>query len=104
MTKTDLFNEKMREQLQKKGMTQTELAEIIDVTPAKIQQLCHKQLKEPALPVAVWLKLSEVFGVPLEYWATADLEGDMEQTRLSVKAWKIDREDKAAGRGRWARS
>lgn len=84
--------QKLKKQLKERGYTQTELAEIIGVEPNQIQRLCNTDHKEPAVPLSVWFNLSEVFGVPLEYWAPDDLFADIEQTRLSIKALDVEKQ------------
>lgn len=85
---------KIKIQLQNNGYTQTELAELIGVAPLQINKLCNAEKEEPAVPLSVWLKLSEVFGVPVEYWAPDDIDDDLEQTRLSVKALEVEKQVK----------
>lgn len=83
---------KLKLQLQERGYTQTEIAEIIGVDAPQIHRLCNSENEEPAVPLSVWLKLSEAFGVPVKYWAPDDIDDDLEQTRLSVKALDVDKQ------------
>lgn len=85
--------QKLRLQLQKSGLSQLDLAEVIGVEPVTIHRLTQRKEKEPAVPLSVWLKISEVFGTPVQYWAPDDIEDDLEQTRISLKALDIVKDE-----------
>lgn len=83
---------KLNLKIQERKYTQTEVAELIGVEAGQINRLINSDREEPAVPLSVWLKLSEVFGVPVKYWAPDDIDDDLEQTRLSVKALDVEKQ------------
>lgn len=80
------LGEKIDRALDIADLSITELSEAIDVQPRLIRSLMEDKAKPVSVPLKVWKLLSVALDVPMEYWLPDDIDDDITQTLLTVKA------------------
>lgn len=80
------LGEKIDRALNMADLSITELAEAIDCQPIQIRRLMEDRAKPATVPLKVWYLMSKALSVPMEYWLDDDIDDEVTQTLLTVKA------------------
>lgn len=98
------LGEKIDRALKQEQLTLTELAEAVDIYPAQLRELVYSSKNLNArIYLKKWILLSKALNVPVEYFADDDLDDEITQTLLTVKAIRMENESKSQTLRDWER-
>lgn len=95
--------EKLDRALDKADLTVAELAEAVDVYLSQIKRLVEERERAVSVPLKFWKLISVALDVPIEYWLDDDIDGEVTQTLLTVKAIRTQHEEQSESARAWER-
>lgn len=93
--------EKLERALDMSDLTLAELAEAIGVGTYQLRKLMEPRVKAVSVPLQYWYLMSKALSVPIEYWLPDDIDGDLTQTLLTVKAIRAQHEEQSDTLRNW---
>jgi transcriptional regulator with XRE-family HTH domain len=92
------LGEKMDRAMTNADLTLQELADAVGVYPHQLRELFYsekKQKQNARIYLKLWILMGRALDVPVEYFADDDLDDEITQTLLTVKAIRVEKETKS---------
>lgn len=97
------LGDKIDRALNMADLTLVELAEAIDAYPIQLRRLMEDKGKPPSVPLKIWYLMSKALDVPIEYWLDDDIDDEVTQTLLTVKAIRVEHSEQSNTVRTWER-
>ncbi len=95
------LGEKIDRALDLAGLSSSELAEAIGTDAGRIRRLMQPKPKPSSVPLEYWYLMSKALEVPIEYWLPEDIDAEVTQTLLTVKAIRVQHEEQSDAVRAW---
>ena len=87
------LSEKINRAMKVVKLNKSELMEVTGITNSVMERLLSDRFENPKASLRTWILLSKALNVPIEYFASDDIEEEITQTVMSVRSLRAKKDD-----------